>query len=134
MAEGLPNQEESGLSPERQAMLVAATDMIGRTGAEQSQIRYCDEEDPTVWLVGAQYKVKAVGNYTRKHWEFAAGMDPVTAAVRLLDTLVDGGFCVHCERPTGVSTDIDQMPLEDRVCWYQYDPELKTFRRGCEGG
>jgi hypothetical protein len=19
------------------------------------------------------------------------------------------------------------------VCWYRFDPELKTFRRGCEG-
>jgi hypothetical protein len=28
---------------------------------------------------------------------------------------------------------VDSMPLNESVCWYQWDPEMKTFRRGCEG-
>jgi hypothetical protein len=53
--------------------------------------------------------------------------------LRLCAQVVDGGRCTHCRRPTGLSEDLDAMPLDRLVCWYQWDPELATFRRGCEG-
>ena len=76
-----------------------------------------------------------VALYDGGRWEVAAAANPVRAALRLCEQLVDGGMCTHCNRPAGLEPDsIDAMPLNDLVCWYQYDPELKTFRRGCEGG
>jgi hypothetical protein len=47
--------------------------------------------------------------------------------------LVDGAMCAHCGKPTGLEpTLLVDMPFPEHICWYQYDPELKTFRRGCE--
>jgi hypothetical protein len=68
------------------------------------------------------------------HYETAAAMDPLTACYRLAEQLFDGGTCTHCQRPTGITDDWEaKLPLSDRICWYVYDPENKTFRRSCEG-
>lgn len=99
--------------------------MIGRTGASNFQMRYQDDEEPTVWI--------AIAQYDDGRFECAAAPDIVTATFRLCDTLIDGGVCTHCQRPTGFSPDLDPLPLAAHVCWYQWDPELGTFRRGCEG-
>lgn len=105
---------------------LATIDMIKRTGASSFQIRYSDDEIPTVWF--------AVAGYEENHWESAGAMDPLTAAFRLLETLVDGGCCSHCGQPTGVTEDWEgRMPMGGLICWYRYDPELKKFRRSCEG-
>lgn len=102
----------------------AAVGLIGRTGAENFQLRYQDDEEPTVWVAVATYKKGA---------EAAASLDPVRAILRLAEELVDGGMCAHCKKPSGLDADsLEAMPMDDVICWYQYDPELKTFRRGCE--
>jgi hypothetical protein len=98
--------------------------MLGRTGAQHFQIRFCDEEVPTVWIASGCW-----GDY----WETAAAIDPVTALFRLCDQVIDGGTCTHCGRPTGFVSDFDPMPAESWICWYKWDPELVTFRRNCEG-
>ena len=103
---------------------LATVDLIRRTGAKEFQIRYSDDEAPMIWLAAAGF---------RGHWEAAAALNPVTAVWRLAETLMDGGQCRHCNRPTGVSDDwTGSMPLERIICWYRYDPELKKFRRSCE--
>lgn len=101
----------------------AVVDMVGRTGAKEIQIRYSDEEKPTVWF--------AVAVYSDDRFDCGAGADPYMAVCRLLDQLVDGGQCTHCGRPTGFSPDPDSLPLGDVVCWYQYDPSTKKIVRGC---
>jgi len=99
--------------------------MIGRTGSTGFQMRYDDEQDPVVWVAVALYK--------KGRWECAAGPGPVEATLRLCEHLMDGGRCAHCGRPSGFNPDFDAtMPLEPLVCWYQWDPERKTYRRGCE--
>jgi hypothetical protein len=103
--------------------LPAAVDLIGRTGAQKFQIRYCEEESPTVWVAAARW---------RGTWECAASTHPLEAIFRLCDQIIDGGRCLHCGRPAGFTPDFDPMPLADTFCWYQWDPELATFRRGCE--
>ena len=103
--------------------LPAAVALIGRTGAEEFQIRYCEEEEPVVWLAAARW---------HDHWEAAGGTNPRQAIFRLCDQLIDGGRCTHCSRPTGFAAEFDDMPLGNTICWYQWDPELETFRRGCE--
>ena len=95
-----------------------------RTGCHQFVIRYCDEDQPVVWL--------ALGRWGRS-WQVAAALHPVAAVFALCDQVIDGGACTHCHRPTGFAPDLDTMPLDTLVCWYQYDPELATFRRGCAG-
>lgn len=121
--------------------MMACVDLIGRTGAQGFQLRYSDDEEPVVWMAVAGYKQAGdpkSGNPAKRteriHHEVGAGMTPDVAAFRLLETLIDGGKCTHCQRPTGVSDDwVGRQPLDDILCWYTYDPELKTFRRGCEG-
>jgi hypothetical protein len=102
----------------------AAVDLLGRTGADEVQLRYSDDEKPVVWMAIARW---------RDRWEAAAAMTPARALFRLLDEVVDGGQCQHCNRPTGFSPDLDALPLDALICWYQWDPELRTFRRGCAG-
>lgn len=101
---------------------VPAVDMLGRTGAAEFQIRYCDEDSPVIWMAAARW-----GDV----WETAAAMNPVSAVFRLCDQVIDGGTCQHCKRPTGFAPDLDAMPLDTLVCWYQYDPSTKAFARGC---
>lgn len=107
---------------------IAGVAMIGRTKAEQFQLRYHDDETPTVWI--------AVAGWSGGRWEAAAAVDPVRALLRLCEQTLDGGLCRHCGLP--VAFDPDDLsppapPLDRRACWYQFDPELATIRRGCEG-
>jgi hypothetical protein len=106
--------------------LTAAITFVRRTGATSVQLRYSDDESPIVWI--------AVASYPDDRHEAAAALEPTRAALRLCEQLADGGHCTHCGRPTGLEPDsLETMPLDELVCWYQYDPELETFRRGCEG-
>jgi hypothetical protein len=106
--------------------LVAVFDLLRRTGARQVQIRYSDDEQPVVWF--------GVAVYGDGRFEAAAASEPLRAMLRLAEQLVDGGMCTHCKRPTGLEPDsLEMMPLNNAFCWYQFDPELKVFRRGCEG-
>lgn len=104
--------------------LVALIRLFPRLGADTFQIRYQDDDDPVVWIV-----VVTHGD----HHTVGAGLTPWQAAYQVAESLVDGGECQHCHRPTGVEISPDPMPLGDLICWYQYDPELSVFRRACEG-
>lgn len=108
--------------------MTAGLDLLHRTGANSFQIRYSDDEEPTVWFVVAFYERDGKTLY-----ETAAALRPEVAVFRLCAELIDGGVCTHCNRPSGFSEDPDALPVNEFVCWYQWDPELKKFRRGCEG-
>lgn len=108
--------------------LLAAIEFIRRTGAKSVQVRYSDDEQPVIWFVAVEYLTP-----TESRWEAAAGFDALEAALRFCEHVADGGMCVHCHRRTGFEPkSLGRMPFDDVICWYQYDPELKTFRRGCE--
>jgi hypothetical protein len=107
-------------------LLVAAVDLIGRSGGQEFQIRYDDEQDPIVWV--------AVARIRGGSWECAGGKTPGEAAMRLVEQLIDGGYCAHCGRPAGVTDNWrEEMPLAHVVCWHVFDPETEKFRRSCEG-
>lgn len=118
---------------------VAGVDMLRRTGADTFAIRYSDDEEPVVWFAVVHHWTKdgvpvAMGTPdARVVWETAAGHDPTQAVMRLCEQLIDGGMCAHCKRPAGFSDDLEPMPIEETICWTQWDPELATFRRACEG-
>lgn len=111
------------MNPADDPRLPAAVDLIGRTGAQQFQVRYCEEEAPVVWMALARW---------HGVWEVGSAMGPLEAIFRLCDQVIDGGTCTHCHKPTGFTPDFDPMPGPEFVCWYQWDPELATFRRSCE--
>jgi hypothetical protein len=109
----------------------AALEFLRRTGARQVQVRYSDDEDPVVWFVVAIFDGKNPSK--AEGYEVAAGFGPLPAALRLCEKLADGSQCMHCKRPIGFEPELLlTMPANKMICWYQYDPELKTFRRGCE--
>lgn len=134
------------MSDELQDPRFAATiDLLRRCGASGFQIRYSGRPDdggppeyeandpvPVVWLAVADFTGEG-SSAGLDGYEAAAGLSPLTAALRLADELVDSSTCVHCRRPAGVSHGIETMPLGKQICWYQFDPELKTYRRSCEG-
>lgn len=104
---------------------MALVKLIERTGATSFQIRYSDDERPVVWI--------AVSEHGAHAHTAAGGMTPLEAIFRLAQLIIDGGTCTHCHRPAGVTLDSEPMPLEALLCWYQFDPELETYRRACEG-
>lgn len=113
------------MSSALEPVMIAALDLLRRTGAKEVQIRYSDDEEPTVWFV--------VGTWGEQY-ECAAALSPPTAALRLAERVVDGGLCTHCGRATRVEVDFaSELPLADHICWYVFDPENRTFRRSCEG-
>jgi len=115
-----------------QEKLAATIDFLRRTGAKQVQIRYSDDEQPVVWFVVVKYDGFNPGGTVG--FETDAAATPLAAALRLCERVGDGGKCAHCNRPTGFEPNLlIRMPMDDKICWYQFDPELKTFRRGCEG-
>ena len=109
---------------------LAALEFIRRTGASSIDIRFQDDDQPIVWMVVAQYDgenpMKTVGA------EVDAAFNPLRAALRLCERLADGGQCRHCHRPTGLDPDsLDTLPMNNVICWYQFDPGAKKFIRGC---
>lgn len=123
--------------PTKDPRFIASIELLHRTGARSFQIRYSDDEKPVVWIAVGTWRWargRPVAKGGEERSECAAALQPLRAILRLLDQVVDGGTCAHCGKPTGVSDDWKgAMPLEEHVCWYRFDPELATFRRGCEG-
>lgn len=121
---------EMGELPEEPKFL-AAVKLLQRTGAQTYRIGHSDLEDgnPVVWYAVAEW----VGNRA----EAAGALDPLTATLRLCERVIDGGQCAHCKRPTIFDDNpLDSPPdelLSAMGCVYAWDPELSTFRRGCEG-
>jgi len=120
--------------------LVAAIDLLGRTGAQEVQVRYSDDEEPTVWMVVARYSVQRPGDaFPTRTFQAAGGMTPDEAAYRLVEQMLDGGLCRHCGRQTAVEQRWDDAELLAELaavgaCVYAYDPEIKKYRRACEDG
>lgn len=107
---------------------VALVGLVGRCGATSFRIEHTDPDNgPVVWVAVAEL------GFLGGAVEAAAAADPYRAVVRLAEQLIDGGTCRHCGAVTGVLDEFDDPTQQlSGVCWYVYDPELDTFRRGCE--
>lgn len=116
-------------------MLTAGIEMIGRSGADEFQIRYHDDEEPTLWMAAASWK-RPGGTY----WDSAGGMTPRSAVLRLVGIVFENALCIRCQRKMTFSPqkreDILPKDLETRVksdtCYTGWDPETKKFLRDCE--
>lgn len=116
-------------TPDPTPLFKACIDMIPRTGARALEFRYSEPEhegSPVVWIAIAEYQRQG-----RPVHETGAALAPDVAAFRLLEQLLDGGRCVHCTRPTGITLNHGWVPMSSAFCWFQLDPELSVFRRGC---
>lgn len=121
---------------------VAAVDLVRRTGAMEFSIRWDEPDDklPVAWCALARWRLNTEGRPVGPGEPFAgmavkvgAGLDPVVAVLDLAAKAIDGGQCVHCGKPAGLEERFDAPDLFGEViCWYQWDPELATFRRACE--
>jgi hypothetical protein len=108
---------------ENDPRFVAAVQLIGRTGADEFQMRFSPEDEPPItWT--------ALGRWD-KAWECASAMSPVVAVFRLCNEVIDGGECQYCHRPAGFEESIEPTLMDSLICWYQWDPSTKTFQRGC---
>jgi hypothetical protein len=105
---------------------LAAVDLIRRTGAAAFKLRHYSEKDKPkiVWV--------ACVTYPDGKAEVDASQNALSAVLRLAERLLDGGQCQHCGRPSGLDPDsLDRMPVDEFVCWYQFDPGSAKFIRGC---
>lgn len=116
----MSDKKEYELDPRFEAGL----DFLRRTRIAQIQVRWSDDKEPTVWF--------AVGRWKDNKYETAAALHPVTALLRLCEEIIDGAPCGRCGRPQGFDPVNVGVSIFDQVaCWWQFDPELKVFRRGC---
>lgn len=110
----------------------AAMKQLERMGMAGFNIGFTNDEadGPVVWWAQAIFDGRGYG---AKGQESAGGPTPLIALMRLLELVMDGSTCTHCQRMAAVESEwrVD-LPLRDVVCWYQYDPETEEFRRGCE--
>ena len=107
----------------------AGVDLIGRDGSKQFEFRLSEPETP-----GSPEVFVCLAEFSDQVWAVGGGISPNQAMDNLLDYLIDGGKCQHCGRTTGVVHEPgDPGDFAAPICWYAYDPELKTYRRSCEG-
>lgn len=115
--------------------LVAGVKLLERTGARSFELRFTEQE-PTAWVAVGTWRMNRNGfpvpTGGKAHHECAAAMDPVEAVLRLCAQILDGGHCAHCRKPSSFLPDPGDL-APGLVCSYAWDPELETFRRGCEG-
>lgn len=98
----------------------ATIDLIGRAGAVNVQIRFCEEEQPMVCMIVAEF---------RAHHQTGIGLTPVEAVFDLAHKLVEGAVCVHCYRPARFDPNGDMST--GVFCLYRWLPLYNGFRRGC---
>lgn len=134
--------EDTRAEVELDPRFIGVVDLIGRCGASTFELRWSDDQAPVVWMAIAGHRVDPHGRFLRGDggvgrtvYQVHAALHPLPAVIGLGESLMDGGQCVHCGRPTGLDTNLtaEPMPLPRLICWYQWDPELATFRRSCEG-
>lgn len=117
---------------------VGAIDLVRRNGAREVQLRYDEEQNPIVWVATAGFSIingKPSSRGKINAYQAGGGLDPLLALFALCRACLDRqGYCRHCNRNTMFDETFEPQPLEDFYCWYQWDPEMQTFRRGCEGG
>lgn len=109
----------------------AAISFIRSLGAKQVQLRYSDDEEPDIWIAVARFDKK--NRIHADELEVDASLTAIQAVIRLTERLMDGNSCRFCRKRMALEANtLAKMPFDQLICWYQWDPELKVIRRGCE--
>jgi hypothetical protein len=63
-----------------------------------------------------------------------ASVQEIDAVLDLVGKLYIGQLCGDCLKPVAFedSRYVGVLPAGELICWIQWDPELKRYRRGCE--
>lgn len=100
--------------------LIAAVDLVGRSGARQFQVGYLHDNvpaDQAGWYATAVYRGAKLIAENHK--------GPVEAAEALARRVLDGGHCAHCHKPVALG---DTVALS--ACrWTRHGAR---WVRGCE--
>lgn len=86
--------------------------------------RFSGEEEPIVWIVVAEYSTGAC--------LVEAGLDYLSAILKLCERITYGATCPYCSRPAAFDPNLLDLPVSGPLCWTLWDPELRVFRRNCE--
>src|SRR6476646_5152805 len=76
-------------------IFLAAVDVIAHTGVKTYEIRWCEEQEPTIWFAMSTHILDGKPLHT-----VYAGFNPDEATVGLAEKLIDGGVCTHCHKMT----------------------------------
>lgn len=80
---------------------------------------------PTVWIV--------VCTYPEGRYAVEADLDHLGALLKLCERITYGSVCLYCGRPAAFDPNMLELSTKGVFCWMQWDPELRVFRRSCEG-
>ncbi len=103
-------------------MLVAAVDVLGRSGARYFEVGYLDDNVPAykaLWWAKARYDGRVVMVEDKPGPDFAAEA--------LARRVLDGGLCTHCRKVIRVDAPRSER---HRVCRYRRVGPV--WKRGCE--
>lgn len=89
------------------------------------RFRFENSEVPAVWIAVCTY---AGGRYVAE-----ADLAYVGALLKVCERITYGSTCLHCGRPAAFDPNMLPVSTRGALCWMQWDPELKVFRRSCEG-
>lgn len=111
------------LSAQLADAVVAAADLVGRSGATSFEIGYLHDDvpaDEAGWYATAYYRgARLTGEHPS---------DPARAAEALARAVLNGARCTHCNGEVLIG---DQLPTRRNYC--QWRREGQRWTRGCEG-
>jgi hypothetical protein len=113
----------AGLSPEHEERLLAAIDLIGRTGAHSFEVGFDDDQTPTTWWAQARYSGRLMFTDDEP--------DPLHAVEQLLLRIVNGGRCTHCRRTTTVGASPIPFKCAYVITAGRYEPACQRRAAAC---
>lgn len=111
------------MTPQVEAFMLQSVELLRRCGMTEWQIRYQDDQEPTVWISLARF---AGG------WNAGCGLGPQAAIVDLLEKSIDGGECLRCGRVMSLTPPGDLTLPIPQLCQVVY-LSGQGWRRSCEG-
>lgn len=121
---------ETRLNVDHDTQMQEMLTLMGKlVDVEYFELHVCGELDFSVYT--------AVAGGTNADGEMiycvGASVQDLDAMNDLLRKLIDGGICLRCGKHTAFEAEVvGSMPGSETLCWIQWDPELKRYRRGCE--
>lgn len=104
--------------------LVAAVDLVGRSGATEFELGFLDEHVPV-----DQARWWATARYRGARLQVDEQPGPVAAAVALARRVLEGGLCTHCGARIHLGGAPRSLRRRGRVCAWKRTG--RRWERGC---